>query len=88
MLNVFFWLIFGLLAGWVDALAAGLTTPRRTLRQMTVGAIGALVGGVGDQLLRSQKVVAAFSGQSIMLAIAMAVLFVAAGNLISDRHAG
>jgi uncharacterized membrane protein YeaQ/YmgE (transglycosylase-associated protein family) len=86
MLNVFFWFVFGLLAGWVDVLASGLTTPRRTLRQMAVGVIGALVGGAGNQLLRRQKVVAVFSGQSIILAIVVAVLCVAASSLITDRH--
>lgn len=86
MLNVFFWFIFGLLAGWVDALATGMTAPKRTLKQIIVGIVGALVGGAGDQLLRGQKVVAVFSGQSIILAIAVAVLSVAASGLITDRH--
>ena len=55
-------------------------------RQMAVGVIGALAGGAAGQLVRGQKVLAAFSGESIIAAVVAAVLFVVVSSLAIDRH--
>lgn len=50
-LNIFSWVIFGALAGWVASLIAGSSSRQGCLMDIVVGVVGAFVGGFLVNLL-------------------------------------
>lgn len=87
MLNIIFWVIFGVLSGWTVALIA---QPKAELRRIAgsgaAGIIGGVFGGMVAQLLMHQPVVAGFNGPSILLAVLTAVVLASVCNFIFKGH--
>lgn len=87
MLNILFWIIFGVLAGWTVALIAQPdAVPRRATGSGLIGAIGGMLGGALTQYVSHQPIVGGFNGPSILAAVIIAVIFSTIFNLILSRH--
>ena len=87
MLNVFFWLIFGILGGWTVALIAEPeAVPKRASSSGVVGALGGMLGGALTQYLAHQSVIAGFNGPSILVAVVVSVIFSAVYNFFLSRR--
>lgn len=87
MLNILFWLIFGVLGGWTVALIAQpKVEPKRANGSGLIGAIGGMFGGALTQYLSHQQIVGGFNGPSILIAVIVAVIFSTIFNLILSRH--
>lgn len=84
MLNIFFWIIFGLLAGWVEAQVSDHHTAHHTLQLMVAGVVGALAGG---QLVIGGHAPGTYNGTSIIIAAITAVIFAGVSSYIISRHA-
>ncbi len=54
MVIVFFWIIFGALAGWVCALIDDTLTQQQTIGYIVLGAVGALLSGTIIHLFNGQ----------------------------------
>jgi hypothetical protein len=89
MLNIFFWLIFGILGGWTVALIAQPeAVPKRATGSGIVGAIGGIFGGGFTQYATHRPIVGVFNGPSILFAVIVGVIFAVIFNLIlSQRNA-
>lgn len=87
MLNIFFWVVFGVLSGWTIALIA---QPEAAFRQIAgsdiVGALGGVLGGVLARLLTHQPVIDGFDGPSILIAVLIAVAVACVFNFIFNGH--
>lgn len=83
MLNIFFWIIFGVLSGWTVALiirpGAGL---KRIAGSGVVGAIGGVFGGAVSRILLHRPVIDGFDGPSILIAVLTAVILASVFNFI------
>lgn len=87
MLNIFFWIIFGVLSGWTVALIA---YPEAVLKRIAgsgfVGAFGGVLGGVISRLLAHRPVIDGFDGPSILVAVVTAVVLAIVFNFIFRGH--
>lgn len=87
MLNIFFWLIFGVLGGWTVALIAQPeAVPKRAGGSGAFGAMGGMLGGILTQYLTHRPVVDGFNGPSILAAVIVAVIVASIFNLIIKKH--
>jgi uncharacterized membrane protein YeaQ/YmgE (transglycosylase-associated protein family) len=87
MLNVFFWLLFGVLGGWTVALIAQPEAiPKRATSSSIFGALGGMVGGVLTQYISHQPIISGFNGPSLLVAVVVAVVFAVVCNFIKSRR--
>ena len=87
MLNVFFWLVFGVLGGWTVALIAQPeAVPKRASGSGLIGAFGGMLGGALTQYVSHQPIIAGFNGPSILVAVIVAVIVSSIFNLFLSRH--
>lgn len=87
MLELSFWLIFGLLSGWAVALFAEPdAAPRRIGRSGIYGAIGALVGGWVARYFARGQFMGGFDGESILVAAVAAIIAASVFNLVTSRR--
>lgn len=76
MTDVFFWILFGVLAGWIASIITNTQDQRRVLGNMTLGVLGAVVGGT---LMRvyDERGIAGLSIPSLLTAVCGAVILIA-----------
>ena len=87
MLNILFWLIFGVLGGWTVALIAQPeAVPKRASGSGLIGAVGGMLGGALTQYVSHQPIVGGFNGPSILVAVIIAVILSILFNFILSRH--
>lgn len=86
MLELAFWLVFGLLSGWAVALVAEPgAASNRVGRSGLSGMIGGLVGGGLARYLLDKELIGGFDGVSIMAAVVVAVIFASIFNLVVTK---
>lgn len=69
MLNIVFWFVFGILIGWITAL---LAEGVRIIYNVAVTSLAALIGGGIAQVAAHDKLLSAYSPDSIVSAIVAA----------------
>jgi uncharacterized membrane protein YeaQ/YmgE (transglycosylase-associated protein family) len=76
MANLIFWILFGVLAGWISALATG-QGPHRLRVNIIAGVLGAIAGGaLGYALLSINEQGISFSVTSLLAAVCGAIILV------------
>jgi len=76
MANLIFWILFGILAGWISALATE-QGPHRLRVNIAVGVLGAIAGGaLGHVLLSFNEQGINFSVPSLLAAVCGAIIFI------------
>lgn len=74
MANVIFWILFGVLAGWVSVLATERGSDRLRVN-IILGVLGALAGGaLGQSLLSFTEQGITFSVPSLLAAVCGAII--------------
>ena len=87
MLNICFWLIFGILSGWIVAIIARPEAmAKRAIATGFVGAVGGLLGGGLTQYISAHRVVGGFNGQSIAVSVIAAVILAVLFNAICCKQ--
>ena len=71
MLNIFFWLVFGMLIGWI-AILIGSNADTHILRVLVSTTLGAVLGGSGLQFIASGQLIGHYNPSSIVAAVAVA----------------
>jgi uncharacterized membrane protein YeaQ/YmgE (transglycosylase-associated protein family) len=71
--NIFLWIIFGALAGWIASLIMGTNRRQGCLMDIVVGVVGAFLGGLVFSLFGGQGVTG-FNIYSLLVAVLGAVI--------------
>lgn len=74
---MFFWIIFGAIAGWIASLIAGTNDRQGCLLNIIVGVVGAFIGGALMQGLTGQPFNFGFDLRSFVVAVVGAVILLA-----------
>ena len=85
-MNVFVWIIFGALVGWIASLIMGTDQQQGGLANIIVGILGALIGGFLARQLGAGDVTG-FNIMSFLVALVGAVILIALYKLFA-RGAG
>jgi len=86
MLELFFWLVFGLVSGWAVALVAEpQAASKRVGRSGLFGMLGALVGGGLARYFIDSRLIGGFNAMSLLIAVVAAILFASIFNLVTTR---
>jgi uncharacterized membrane protein YeaQ/YmgE (transglycosylase-associated protein family) len=81
-MNIIIWLVIGLIAGWIASVVLTSQNEQGTLMDITLGIIGAFVGGFVANVLGAGGV-SGFNLYSIALATVGAILVIGGGKLFS-----
>jgi uncharacterized membrane protein YeaQ/YmgE (transglycosylase-associated protein family) len=81
-MNIIIWLVIGLIAGWIASVVLTSQNEQGTLMDITLGIIGAFVGGFVANVLGAAGV-SGFNLYSIALATVGAILVIGGGKLFS-----
>jgi uncharacterized membrane protein YeaQ/YmgE (transglycosylase-associated protein family) len=85
-MGIILWLIFGALAGWIASMLNGSDKEQGWIGNILLGIVGAMVGGfIASRLL--DKDVTGFNLPSLAIAVAGALIFSWALNLVTGRKA-
>lgn len=84
MTEVLFWILFGVLAGWIATLATGTHGRQRVLGNIIIGVLGAIVGGLLMRVL-SERGVAGLSIPSLLTAGGGAIVLISLYRNTADR---
>jgi uncharacterized membrane protein YeaQ/YmgE (transglycosylase-associated protein family) len=85
MCNIFVWIIFGALAGWIASIIMGKNKKMGAIANIIVGIIGAFIGGYIMQFFGVQGVTG-FNLPSLFVAIVGAVVLLWVLGLFSHRR--
>lgn len=83
-MNIFIWLVLGLVAGWLASLIMSSNSRQGMVGDIVMGVIGAIVGGFAFSLL-GQSGVSGFNLYSILVATTGAVLLIWGGRMVASR---
>jgi len=73
MTDLIFWVLFGILAGWIVNIATDTQGRQRVLGTLVIGILGAIAGGTLMRLL-SERGIAGFSIPSLLTAVCGAII--------------
>lgn len=82
LLNIFIWLLFGALVGWIASLIMGTNRTQGIIMDIVLGLLGAVVGGLLASLFGSTGITG-FNLYSFLIALAGAVVLVWAGRRLA-----
>jgi uncharacterized membrane protein YeaQ/YmgE (transglycosylase-associated protein family) len=83
-MNIFVWIIFGALAGWIASIIMGRNKKMGAIANIIVGIIGAFIGGYIMDFFGAQGVTG-FNLPSLLVAIVGAVALLFIVGLFSRR---
>lgn len=75
-MNIFLWIIFGALSGWIASLIMGTNRQQGCLMDIVVGIVGAFLGGLVFSLFGGRGVTG-FNIYSLLVAVLGAVVLLA-----------
>ena len=84
-MNIFVWIIFGAIAGWVASIVMGKNKKMGAIANIVVGIIGAFLGGYIMDFFGAQGVTG-FNFSSLLVAIVGAVVLLFVVGLFSRRR--
>jgi len=84
-MNIFLWIIFGAIAGWIASIVMGKNRKMGAIANIVVGIIGAFVGGYIMQFFGMQGVTG-FNLPSLLVAIVGAVVLLWVVGLFTRRR--
>jgi len=84
MCNIFVWIIFGALAGWIASIITGRNKKMGAIANIVVGIIGAFIGGYIMDFFGAEGVTG-FNFYSLFVAIVGAVVLLFIVGLFSRR---
>ena len=84
MCNIFVWIIFGALAGWIASIITGRNKKMGAIANIVVGIIGAFIGGYIMDFFGAEGVTG-FNFYSLFVAIVGAVVLLFILGLFSRR---
>ena len=84
MCNIFVWIIFGALAGWIASIITGRNKKMGAVANIVVGIIGAFIGGYIMDFFGAEGVTG-FNLYSLFVAIVGAVVLLFIVGLFSRR---
>ena len=84
-MNIFVWIIFGALAGWIASIITGRNKQMGAIANIVVGIIGAFLGGYIMQFFGVQGVTG-FNLPSLLVAIVGAVVLLFIVGLFFGRR--
>lgn len=77
MVNILVWILFGALAGWIISLLVSTGSIEKSVRFITIGAAGALAGGLLTKLLNNESL-ATFNASAIIIAVISSLILLGA----------
>ncbi len=83
-MGIILWIIFGALAGWIASIAMNTNSEQRTIADIFMGIIGALVGGFIMNLL-GQSGVTGFNLYSLVVAVIGAMVVIYISRMFRNR---
>jgi len=84
-MNIFVWIIFGALAGWIASIVMGRNKKMGAIANIVVGIIGAYLGGYIMEFFGAAGVTG-FNLPSLLVAIVGAVVLLFIVGLFSSRR--
>lgn len=84
MINILFWILFGILAGWISVILTDTRGLTRVLGNLAAGVIGALVGGAFMRLL-DERGVTGLSLPGLLTATGGAIILLALVGRGNDK---
>jgi uncharacterized membrane protein YeaQ/YmgE (transglycosylase-associated protein family) len=84
-MNIFIWIIFGALAGWIASIIMGRNKKMGAIANIVVGIVGAFIGGYIMDFFGAQGITG-FNLPSLIVAIVGAVVLLWVLGLISGRR--
>lgn len=86
-MNIVLWIVAGGILGWVGYSFLGFNEGRSLVVAAIIGAVGGLVGGkiVAPMFSAAGAVPADFSASALLVAAAVAAVFLFAGNFVHDH---
>ena len=85
VMNIFLWIIFGAIAGWIASIVMGKNKKMGAIANIVVGIIGAFVGGYIMQFFGVQGVTG-FNLPSLLVAIVGAIVLLWFVGLFTRRR--
>lgn len=85
MLEIFGWIIFGAIAGWIASIIMGTNQQQGAFANIAVGIIGAMIGGFIMRSLGTD--VSGFNVLNLLVAVFGAMLLIALLRMVSGNHA-
>lgn len=86
-MNIAIWLISGAIAAWLALTFLQFNTKRSLAVTLTIGALGALAGGLmlAPAFSTTSEAVTGFNGNALGVALAAAATCLIISNVLSDR---
>ena len=84
-MNIFAWIIFGALAGWIASIITGKNKKMGAIANIVVGIVGAFIGGYIMSFFGAQGVTG-FNFSSFLVALVGAVVLLFVVGLFSHRR--
>lgn len=84
-MNIFLWIVFGALAGWIASMIMGTNRDQGCLMDIVVGVVGAFLGGLVFSLFGGQGVTG-FNIYSLLVAVLGAVILLWIVGAIRKRR--
>jgi uncharacterized membrane protein YeaQ/YmgE (transglycosylase-associated protein family) len=75
MTDILFWILFGILAGWIASIITDAHSRQRILGNLTIGILGAIVGGALMRFI-SERGIAGFSIPSLLTAVCGSIILI------------
>lgn len=82
---MFFWLVFGALAGWIASKIVGKDASMGAVANIVTGIVGSFIGGFIASNLFGLGKVSGFNLYSILIAVAGSVILLLIVNKIQER---
>jgi uncharacterized membrane protein YeaQ/YmgE (transglycosylase-associated protein family) len=83
-MGIVLWIIFGALAGWIASLIMKTNAQQRTMMDIVMGIVGAIVGGALMGMV-GQTGVTGFNLYSLAVAVIGAVVVIYVGRILLNR---
>jgi len=80
-MGIVLWIIFGAMAGWIASMIMKTDSSQGTVKDIVLGIIGSLIGGMLMGLL-GQPGVTGFNVYSLVVAVIGAVVIIYVGHII------
>ena len=84
MTDIVFWVLFGVLAGWIASIVTDTHGRQRVLGNMIIGIMGALLGGALMRMFNERDL--GLSLPSLLTAVCGAVIFLALLQSAQTAH--
>jgi uncharacterized membrane protein YeaQ/YmgE (transglycosylase-associated protein family) len=83
MIILLFWILFGITIGWIAAIVESGSAERTLLKNMALGVVGSIIGGVAGRALEENSYT--LGNSSMLLAIMGGVLAIFVANSVKKR---